>query len=55
MKKYFICSLCHNGVLGGGLIVDEKMLNYKTGKVTVDIKYRDLVLNRNDIHSVSWK
>lgn len=55
MKNYFICSLCHNGVLGGGLIVDEHMLNYKTGKVTVESKYRDLVLNRDDILSVSWK
>lgn len=49
MKNYFICSLCHNGVLGGGLIVDEHMLNYKTGKVTVESKYRDLVLNRDGL------
>lgn len=55
MKHYFMCSLCHNGILGGGLIVDEQVLNYKTGKVTVDSKYRNLVLNRDDILSVSWK
>lgn len=55
MKHYFICSLCHKGILGGGLIVDEQVINYKTGKVTVESRYRNLVLNRDDILSVSWK
>ena len=55
MKHYFICSLCHKGVLGGWLIVDEHVINYKTGKVTVENKYRDLILNRDDILSVTWK
>lgn len=55
MKHYFICSLCHHGVLGGALIVDEHVINYKTGKITVERKYRDLILNRDDILSVSWK
>ncbi len=55
MKRTFICSLCHNGVLGGWMIVDDKVINYKTGKVTVEKKYRNLVLNRADILSVSWK
>ena len=55
MKYYFICSLCHKGVLGGGLIVDEQAINYKTGKVTLDSKYRNLVLKRDEIGSLSWK
>lgn len=55
MKHYFMCSLCHNGVLGGVLIVDEQSVNYKTGKVTVERKYRDIVLKRDDILSISWK
>ena len=55
MKSYFICSLCHKGVLGGGLIVDEDTITYKTGKVTVENRYRNLVLNRRDILSISWK
>lgn len=38
MKHYFMCSLCRDGVLGGGLIVDEQVINYKTGKVTVNMK-----------------
>ena len=55
MKSYFICSLCHNGLLGGGLIVDENTITYKTGKVTIENKYRNLVLNRNNIISITWK
>ena len=55
MKSYFACSLCHNGLLGGGLIVDENTITYKTGKVTVDKKYRNLELNRSDIADLSWK
>src|SRR5574344_833253 len=37
------------------LYLSKHMLNYKTGKVTVESIYRDLVLNRDDILSVSWK
>lgn len=55
VKNCFVCSLIHNGILGGALLVDDKILNYKTGKVTVDARYRDLVLRREDIVSVSWK
>lgn len=55
MKNYFVCSLIHNGVLGGGLLVDDEIINYKTGKVTVEERYRDLVLKREDIVSVTWK
>ena len=55
MKSYFVCSLCHNGILGGRLIVDESTITYKTGKVTVDKKYRNLILRRDDINALSWK
>ncbi len=55
MKSYFVCSLCHNGLLGGGLIVDENTITYKTGKVTVDKKFRNLTLCRSDIVDLSWK
>ena len=55
MKSYFVCSLCYNGLIGGGLIVDENTITYKTGKLTVDPKYRNLVLNRDDINNLSWK
>ena len=55
MKSYFVCSLCHNGILGGGLIVDENTITYKTGKVSVEKKYRNLVLDRGNIVNLSWK
>ncbi len=55
MKSYFVCSLCHDGLLGGGLIVDENTVTYKTGKVTVEKKYRNLELSRSDIKDLSWK
>ena len=40
--KSFVCSLCHNGILGGGLYLDSQSLTYKTNKLTVDKKYRNL-------------
>lgn len=36
--KSFVCSLCHNGILGGGLYLDSQSLTYKTNKLTVDKK-----------------
>ena len=41
--KSFVCSLCHNGILGGVLYLDSQSLTYKTNKLTVDKKYRNLV------------
>ena len=31
--KSFVCSLCHNGILGGGLYLDSQSLTYKTNKL----------------------
>ena len=53
--KYFVCSLCHNGILGGGLYLDGQSLTYKTNKLTVDKKYRNLVLPFQEIKEISWK
>jgi hypothetical protein len=56
MKKTFICSIiCRNGILGGGLYIDDTAIIYKTNKLTVDRKYRNLVLPRNEIRELSWK
>lgn len=46
MKSYFVCSLCHNGILGGGLIVDENTITYKTGKMDNSEKYSFLIFNK---------
>lgn len=52
MKNYFIVSLCKNGILGGGIIVDADKITYKTGKLTVPEKYRNLELKYEDILSM---
>ena len=55
MIKAFTCSLiCHNGIIGGGIYIDEKSITYKTNKLTVDKKYRNLVLPLNEICELSW-
>lgn len=53
--KSFICSLCHNGILGGIIYLDGSSLTYKTGKLTVDSKYRNLVLPLSNVKEISWQ
>lgn len=55
MKKMFMCSLCHNGILGGVLYLDETSVTYKTNKLTVDKVYRNLVLPLDEIAEFTWK
>lgn len=53
--KSFICSLCHNGILGGMIYLDGSSITYKTGKLTVDSKYRNLVLPLSNVKEISWQ
>ena len=53
--KSFVCSLCHHGILGGALYLDNQSLTYMTNKLTVDPKYRKLVLPMQDIKGIAWK
>ena len=53
--KSFVCSLCHNGILGGGLYLDNVSLTYKTNKLTVDKKYKNLVLPLSEVKEITWK
>ena len=55
MRKVFICSLCHKGILGGGLYLDPQSVTYRTQKFTVDKKYRNLVLPLEEIEEVTWR
>ena len=48
MGKTFVCSLCRNGIIGGGLYIDEQSITYSTQKLTVSPLYRNLVLPMND-------
>ena len=56
MKKLFIGSLiCNNGILGGGIYIDDTSITYKTNKLTVDKKYRNLVLPLGAVCEITWK
>ena len=55
MRKAFICSLCLSGILGGALYLDPHAVTYRTNKLTVDARYRNLVLPMADIQSLTWK
>lgn len=55
MRKAFMCSLCHNGILGGGLYLDNQSITYRTQKLTVDEKYKNLVLPLDEIIKIRWK
>ena len=55
MRKTFICSLCHKGILGGALYLDETSVTYKTNKLTVDKAYRNLILPLDEIAELTWK
>ncbi len=55
MRKSFVCSLCHNGILGGGIYIEDNSITYKTNKLTVDRKYRNLVLPLHEICELTWK
>lgn len=56
MKKSFICSIiCNNGILGGGLYIEDNAITYRTNKLTVDRKYKHLVLPMSEICEISWK
>lgn len=53
--KRFICSLCHKGLLGGMLYLDKEFVVYRTNKLTVNEKYKNLVMPLEDIEKVTWK
>ena len=55
MKQYYVASLCREGILGGGIIADEDGITYKTGKVTVSPKLRNLEMKFGDIQDYSKK
>ena len=55
MRQSFLCSLCHNGILGGILYLDDTSVTYKTNKLTVDKAYRNLILPLDEIAELTWK
>ena len=53
MKQYFIASICREGILGGGIVADDEALTFKTGKVTVSPRLRNLEMKYRDIRNFS--
>ena len=53
--KMFMCSLCRNGIIGGALYLDDRALTYKTNKLTVEKKIRNLEMPLEEITEISWK
>lgn len=49
MKKYFIASLCKNGILGGAILADDEAITFKTNKLTVPVELRNLKMRYQDI------
>ena len=56
MKKSFMGSLiCRGGIVGGGIYIDDASVTYKTNKLTVDKRYKNLVLPLDEICELTWK
>ena len=53
MQKLFIVSLIKNGLLGGYIVADDDSIIFRTGKVTVPQKYRNLKLEYKEIREAS--
>lgn len=51
IKKYFIASLCKNGILGGGIVADPEAITYYTKKLTVPDQYKQIKMKYTDIHT----
>ncbi len=52
MKHTFSVSLCKNGILGGWIVIEEDSMTYKTGKIMIPEKYKNLEMKYKDILSV---
>ena len=53
MGKYFVVSLCKNGLIGGGITAEEDAITYHTSKVTVPKEIRRLVMKYEDIEGLT--
>ena len=50
-----MCSLCHNGISGGALYLDEGSITFKSSKLTIDKAYKNLVLALDEVAELTWK
>jgi len=49
MKRVYAASLCKNGLLGGSLYVDDEKIAFRTGKLTVSPRIRNLELHFKNV------
>lgn len=49
MKRVYAASLCKNGLLGGRLYVDDEKIAFRTGKLTVPPRIRNLELHFKNV------
>lgn len=52
MKRVYAASLCKNGLLGGGLYIDDEKITFRTGKITVPPRIKNLELDFKDVAGV---
>ena len=55
MKGYFLASLCREGILGGAILADDAGITFRTNKLTVPPRLKNLRLDYRDIQSFSKK
>ena len=55
IARLYVAGLCREGILGGGIVADEDGITYKTGKVTVLSKLKNLKMKYRDIQDYSKK
>lgn len=44
MEKTYLASLCYQGLLGGGLFLDDERVTYRTGKLQVPPEIRKFIM-----------
>lgn len=55
MNVPFACSIIYGGVLGGWIYIEGEGLNFRTGKLTVEERIRNLNLPYEEIKDITWK
>ncbi len=53
MKRYFVASLCREGILGGGIVADDESFTYRTNKLTVSPALRNIRMPFRDIREIT--
>lgn len=52
MHRAFYGSICHDGIQGGAILVDDDGIVFKCQKASIEPKYRNLLLHYEDIREL---